>query len=218
MYIFSDTASTVFSITTVVFSIISLVTPLMVIGVFIMVFVKMFRSSRDTFKNVKRELNDINNLSSVTEDEIRNTPKSVSGMTSIYLPVLQRDFPELNYEEFKNMAVNELKKQLSLSYDSFIIHRTELYRYSKSQGTCTAVFQSSVEYQADGLKNQTRYNTHMVYVQNSDLSEEEDSFSTTCPNCGAPITRLGHMSCEYCGSAIVPVNVKVWKFLKTEEV
>lgn len=218
MYIFSDSATTVFSITTVVFSIISLVTPFLVIGTFIMVFVKMFRASRDTFKNVKRELNDINTLSSVTEDEIRNTPKSVSGMTSIYLPVLQRDFPELNYDEFKNMAVNELKKQLSLSYDSFIIHRTELYRYSKAQGTCTAVFQSSVEYQSDGLKNQTRYNTHMVYVQNSDLSEEDDSFSTTCPNCGAPITKLGHMNCEYCGSAIVPVNVKVWKFLKAEEV
>lgn len=36
--------------------------------------------------------------------EIEETPKSVSGMTSVYLPSIIADFPEFNYEEFKNKA------------------------------------------------------------------------------------------------------------------
>ncbi len=33
----------------------------------------------------------------------------------------------------------------------------------------------------------------------------------TCPNCGAPITSLGAKRCEYCGTAIEPLNLRVWK-------
>lgn len=36
--------------------------------------------------------------------EIEENPKSVSAMTSVYLPRIQQDFPEFNYEEFKNKA------------------------------------------------------------------------------------------------------------------
>ena len=33
----------------------------------------------------------------------------------------------------------------------------------------------------------------------------------TCPNCGAPITSLGAKRCEYCGTAVEPLNLRVWK-------
>ncbi len=40
--------------------------------------------------------------------ELSVTPKSVSGMTRIYEPQIQRDFPEFNWVQFKNKAENML--------------------------------------------------------------------------------------------------------------
>jgi hypothetical protein len=41
--------------------------------------------------------------------ELANTPKSVSSMTRIYLPIISKDFPELNLHEFTQRAENMLK-------------------------------------------------------------------------------------------------------------
>lgn len=38
------------------------------------------------------------------QKELSTTPKSVSGMTRIYEPQIQRDFPEFNWVQFKNKA------------------------------------------------------------------------------------------------------------------
>ncbi len=199
--------------------------PILIFIVVIFIFIfsiisRLNKIKRNTseFANTVWGTDNLSEIVNQNDLEIRETPKSVSAMTSVYLPILQRDFPELNWDEFKNSAVQELKKNLSLSYDSFRIHRTELYRYVKSGGTCTVIFQSSVEYMLDGLKNQTRYNTHMVYIQNGELAGDASAFSTTCPNCGAPISTLGNMKCEYCDSVITPVNMKVWRLLKVEEI
>ncbi|MDO4188477.1 MAG: zinc ribbon domain-containing protein [Lachnospiraceae bacterium] len=43
------------------------------------------------------------------EREMEITPKSVSSMTSIYLPRIQSDFPEFSYGEFKVKAENMMK-------------------------------------------------------------------------------------------------------------
>ena len=43
------------------------------------------------------------------ELEAETTPKSVNSMTSIYLPRIQKDFPEFNYFEFKAKAENMMK-------------------------------------------------------------------------------------------------------------
>ena len=40
---------------------------------------------------------------------------------------------------------------------------------------------------------------------------------TTCPNCGAPITNLGAAYCEYCGSAVTLLNLKVWTLHSFDE-
>lgn len=195
--------------------------PVIFFVVFIYAIVRKVNEAKRAASNIATTVwgtDDIKEIVNQNDMEIRETPKSVSAMTSIYLPILQRDFPDLNWDEFKHNAVTELKMHLSRSYDSFKVHRTELYSYVKNSGTCTAVFQSSVEYILGGLKTQTRFNTHMVYIQNADLSDGATAFSTTCPNCGAPIATLGTMKCEYCDSAITPVNVKVWDLLKIEEI
>jgi len=205
----------------IVFSLMFTLIPLIIFVTIILTIVRTAKRAKKSFDNVANSVwgtNDISEIVNKNDTEMRETPKSVSAMTSVYLPILCADFPDLHWDEFRNSALVSLKKQLSHIYDTFKVHRTELYRYTKSRGTCTVVFQSSVEYIVDGLKNQTRYNTYMVYVQDGEAAGDENAYSTTCPNCGAPITDLGSMQCEYCDSAITPVNTKVWKFLKAEEV
>lgn len=210
-----------FDLFSLIFSCMFTIVPIFMIFIVITTIIKRVKDMQRRASDLATTVwgtDDIKEIVNQNDLEVRETPKSVSAMTSVYLPMLQRDFPDLNWDEFKNNAVNELKKHLSMSYDTFKIHKTEMYRYVKNAGTCTVIFQSSVEYMLDGLKNQTRYNTHMVYIQNGELSGDASAFSTTCPNCGAPISTLGNMKCEYCDSLITPVNVKVWRLLKVEEI
>lgn len=46
------------------------------------------------------------------EQEYSSTPKSVSAMTSLYLPKIKRDFPEFHYDEMKVRAENVLTSYL----------------------------------------------------------------------------------------------------------
>lgn len=46
------------------------------------------------------------------EQEYASTPKSVSAMTSLYLPKIKKDFPEFQYDEMKVRAENALTSYL----------------------------------------------------------------------------------------------------------
>lgn len=46
------------------------------------------------------------------EEEYTSTPKSVSAMTSLYLPKIKREFPEFQYDEMKVRAENVLTSYL----------------------------------------------------------------------------------------------------------
>ena len=41
--------------------------------------------------------------------------------------------------------------------------------------------------------------------------------SLICPNCGAPIQKLGLKKCEYCGSVLEVQNKKAWRLLEMRE-
>lgn len=108
-------------------------------------------------------------------DELSRTPKSLSSMTSIYLPQIQKDFPEFNWNEFKpqiqNAIINRLNaidsrnallvSDLDIVYadvknllnQSFIPHYKEIRAYDtvissykKQDGTCMIVTETSIEY------------------------------------------------------------------------
>lgn len=118
-------------------------------------------------------------------------------------------------------------------FDMVKIHRTEITSYKKSAGQCIITFQTSLEcyhYITEGsskitegskeYKYQTRFNTDLIYIQNPDLirDEAEDAWGINCPNCGAPITSLGHKKCEYCGTPVIEINRRAWSFSNIEEV
>lgn len=115
-------------------------------------------------------------------------------------------------------------------YRQIRIHQTEITNYQKKDGKCIITFQSAVEhyhYKERGKeitwgererKQQTKYNTELVYIQDEKLAKTGNAVGTTCPNCGAPVTNLGNMRCEYCGLAVTPVNLKVWTVHRYYEV
>lgn len=194
--------------------------------------------------------------------EYSTTPKSVAAGTSMYLPMIQKDFPEFHFEEMKERAnrvlmsylravdgkkaallaegTDELKEQLRMyiemlnqkelkeHFERIQIHRTEIYRYVKAAGRCTVVFQTAVEYihyvDQNGkiksgrteMKEQGRYNIEMIYIQDRNMIEDTRDYAlgVNCPNCGAPISKLGAKICEYCGTPVIELNIKSWSFSK----
>ena len=178
------------------------------------------------YNKAKRTMNDLfgtddlGQLIETRNEEMANTPKSVSGMTAVYSPLIQEDFPELNLVELKGIAERHLKEFLSgqKGFAGIRIHQTEIKNYTKKSGTCVVVFQSGVQYLTGTTKVQARYNTHMMYVQDAAEYSYTKGYSTTCPHCGGAITDLGRKNCDYCGSEIVPINIHVWELHKIEEV
>lgn len=159
-------------------------------------------------------------------------------LTSYLRAIDERD-PSLLVE-----GSQELREQLQLrlselanqgqkeQFDDIRTHRTEIARYEKRNGRCTVTFQTSVQYRhalanAEGtvLKGdkqrieQARYNVELVYVQDRDKVEDDRDRGEglNCPNCGAPITNVGAKKCEYCGTSVVPYNIRVWAFHRVEE-
>lgn len=121
-------------------------------------------------------------------------------------------------------------------YKDVKVHDTVIKRYYKQKGTCYILCESAVEYYTyveendkvvSGYKDRKRqevYETELVYVQDVAAGSGRTAakmtaaghasatgIGVTCPNCGAPITSLGAKRCEYCGTAIEPLNLRVWK-------
>lgn len=57
---------------------------------------------------------------------------------------------------------------------------------------------------------QTACVTELVYTYDQDQNPETTA-SLTCPNCGAPVRKLGAKQCEYCESILKLDNLEIWK-------
>lgn len=124
---------------------------------------------------------------------------------------------------------NRLSHETIPCYKDILIHDTVIKSYYKKNGTCSIITESSVEYYTytekgqeliSGFrdrKKQTVYETELVYIQDFSKTEHVTSMGIHCPNCGAPVTKLGAKFCEYCGSAVETVNRKVWKINSIKE-
>lgn len=230
---------------------------LIIVAAIIFIKVKMQRFSQEAFgtKDFFKGLKE-------TEKSLSETPKTVRAMTSVYLPSIQKDFPEFDYDMFKESAKGVLRgyfsaiesKQASLvgdncttalingiqgiiedlnsqgydqHFNEVVIHSMEVARYIKNGATVNIVFNAAVGlynyitddkgkvvFGSEDKKKQTIYVVELVYVQDADKMTVGggDAIGVHCPNCGAPVKNLGQKFCEYCGSGIMEVNVRSWKF------
>lgn len=115
-------------------------------------------------------------------------------------------------------------------FSQVVMHDVEIARYIKNGATVTIVFVISVgcyNYIEDengnvvfgdkNIKQQSVYEVGLVYVQDVDKVQNAESLGINCPNCGAPIKNLGNKFCEYCGTSIIEVNTRAWKFDSVKE-
>jgi endogenous inhibitor of DNA gyrase (YacG/DUF329 family) len=110
-------------------------------------------------------------------------------------------------------------------FDKIQIHRTGINAYQKNAGTCVITLQTAIEYlhyiKQNGIVisgsqqaiEQARYNLSIIYIHDiSQLpSSETNAVSINCPNCGAPVKGLGNKHCEYCGSVIQAIDIRIWR-------
>lgn len=130
--------------------------------------------------------------------------------------------------------IDDLQSQgKHIFYNDIVIYNTEISDYTKGNGLCIVKLQSAVgfiNFMRDGSgntvrgsessKRQTVFESDYTYIQDADKlmkSGMHESFSLSCPNCGAPITNLGNKFCEYCGTGIKEININSWKFTNIEE-
>lgn len=176
-----------------------------------------YNKAKHTMKNLFGT-DDLKQLIETRDRQEAETPKSVSGMTDLYVPLIQKDFPELNWVQLKGMAEKNLLEHIAKEgYTNPLIHKTSILNYIKKSGTCVVVFQSGVQLFSGEKKIQTRFNTHMMYIQDADKYGHSKGFSVTCPHCGGALTSLGAKYCEYCGNEVVPINIHAWQLDKIED-
>ena len=64
-------------------------------------------------------------------------------------------------------------------------------------------------------KKQTVCVSELLYVYDPGLSGA--AASVICPNCGAPVEKLGAKQCRYCGSALHVSGIMAWTVQKVRE-
>lgn len=116
-------------------------------------------------------------------------------------------------------------------FESIRIHKTEINQYRRTAGRCSIIMQSAVEYihYVSGSKGlvkgkkeqlvQSKYNVELIYIQDREQVENlgDAGLGLNCPNCGAPISRLGARKCDYCDTPIVEFNIRIWNFSDVKE-
>lgn len=138
--------------------------------------------------------------------------------------------PDLDFMYSKlSDQVQDMKDHgINIKYDDIVFHRHAIKKYEKKNGMATITTSSSVEYfyssniknevtHAD-VKKQTRYTCEFVYVYDEGkIGYGKEIFGVHCPNCGAPLRKLGAGNCDYCGIHVEPINLKAWKMASYKE-
>lgn len=170
-------------------------------------------------KKMSRKVNEFSQMAFGTDSlmegfkkaelEAQQTPKSLSGMDTIVLPRIKKDFPDFNVDVAKNHIRTELKKYLATK-QSVRIHNVVIRDYKKHKYESVIVMQAAAEYIENSVKKQKRYNFNYVYALAQSQLAEDSKITAVCPNCGGAIenTSLGH--CEYCGVQLIDIIERNW--------
>lgn len=127
--------------------------------------------------------------------------------------------------------IQDLKNNnITIKYDDVVFHRHAIKDYLKSDGKATINLSTTLEYyysddsqkkkknKFENLKRQTRYTTQFVYVYDeTKFKYNQMAHTISCPNCGAPLRKLGEGNCQYCGTYIKPINLKGWYMVSYSE-
>ena len=163
------------------------------------------------YKEIENNLIKIfNAIENKSETQIKND----KALSLVYPQVL---------EQIQDMK----SRSIWAKYDGIVFHTHAIKNYEKNNGMATITTSSTIEYYYDtnlekekysDVKKQTRYTCKFVYIYDeTKLGEKKEIFTVNCPNCGAPISGIGDITCNYCMSHIEPINLKLWKMSSYKE-
>lgn len=134
------------------------------------------------------------------------------------------------YSQLRDKILDMKNSNINIKYDEVKFHSHAIKNYLKSQGKATITISSTLEYYYandsknydkktySNLKKQTRYTTEFVYVYDeTKFKPNENTIVISCPNCGAPLGKLGAGNCQYCGTYVEPINLKGWYMISYKE-
>lgn len=132
------------------------------------------------------------------------------------------DLPLLK-SQLKEIIADYKSSKINVKYDDIKFHAFAIKKYNKKDGVATITVQTSLEYyyrlekgnkvveDYSNYKKQTRYTVDFIYVY--DITQVKDYtrvIGIHCPNCGAPLTKLGNKTCDYCHTGLEDLNLKNW--------
>lgn len=152
---------------------------------------------------------DVNELKAQVETSIRN----------IYQAIEDKDSSKYDDREYiKSYIDNKINdfNNKNIVIDNLIIHNTVINNYKKDDTNATIVFQTAFEYflkEGDkiGKKHQDRIKIEFIYLlDETNYDKKTRALMLHCPNCDAPVRKLGHKTCEYCGTLISDIPKRNW--------
>ena len=106
-------------------------------------------------------------------------------------------------------------------YDDIYVHGSAIADYGYSMGKRTIKVEIALQYRFSnsdaGVRSsnldQYKYSLDAIYIQDVDKLGDNSFKGHNCPNCGAPVKSIGEGNyCQYCGSGLMEVNVRIWTF------
>ncbi len=108
-------------------------------------------------------------------------------------------------------------------YDDIYVHGSAIADYGYSMGKRTIKVEIALQYKFSNTSNdegsrngtlaQYKYSLDAIYIQDADKLGDKTFKGHNCPNCGAPVKSVGEGNyCQYCGSGLMEVNVRIWTF------
>lgn len=199
------------SIFTVIFIIAAVIVGIGIVSVVVGMVKKTAHSAEAQV--VKELVNLVNEegLDFVSEPE---HPRLISNMNRIYLPKIEKDFPEFNWDEIKLMLEEEIRQKFDDKQD-FEIEETVISRYEKSGQKARISCETAAEYNDGEMTRHFCIQSVLAYLNSK--TGEEGARALTCPRCSAPLTRRpdGEIVCEFCDTVIV--GEKMWTVTEIKE-
>lgn len=183
-----------------------------------------------------------------TELEEETREKTLYGMESIYLPLILKDFKELNINELKSIVenniiscfkcinernVNSLKTN-SEKVKAWLNQRIDSLKENDNYSDIKIHRTVLNKYEKNGTIASLVFQTSFEYKLNNKKkqsriqtefiyiidSEKQNgkAIGLNCPNCGAPIKILGDKQCEFCGALVLDIVKRVWSLNNIKEI
>jgi len=138
---------------------------------------------------------------------------------------IMKNYSPALISKVQNIIDDNRSRNIKVKYDNIKIHKCGIASYKKMTNQATATFEISLQYhlkqeingKTDKKNNgeeptQSAYRILLSYDQKEYEKTSSIVYTSTCPNCGAPINVAGENKvCSYCGSGFTEIASRIWQ-------